>query len=114
LVNGVSSGSLIGEPIYTAGTGPVHNGGLLLALASFFYPVDAINVLTNSDARLGGTSLMYTSAGADMAFGSFCNAPTFFRARRSNTFSYGNTDALNTIVNSKLNITYSSISTIPL
>lgn len=71
LVNGVSSGSLIGEPIYTAGTGPVHNGGLLLALASFFYPVDAINVLTNSDARLGGTSLMYTSAGADMAFGSF-------------------------------------------
>jgi hypothetical protein len=73
LVNGVSSGSLIGEPIYTAGTGPVHNGGLLLALASFFYPVDAINVLTNSDARLGGTSLMYTSAGADMAFGSFSN-----------------------------------------
>lgn len=114
LVNGQPSGSLLGEPIYSAGTGPTHNGGLLLALASFFYPVDSVNILTNSDARSGGVSLMHTSAGADMAFGAFCNAPTFFRARRSDTFSRGNTEAFNSFVNGKMNITYSSLSAIPL
>jgi len=114
LVTGASSGSLIGEPVYTAGTGATHNGGLLLALASFFYPVDSVNILTNSDARSGGTNLCYTAAGPDMAFGAFCNAPTWFRARRTNTFTYGNTEALNALVNGKMNNTYSSLTVIPL
>lgn len=114
LVAGVSSGSLVGEPIYNTGTGAIHNGGLLLALASFFYPVDSVNCLTNNDARSGGVAVAFTNAGADMAFGPFCNAPTWFRARRTNTFTYGATESLNASVAAKMAISYSSLSTVPL
>jgi hypothetical protein len=113
LVYGNSSGNLIGEPIYPSATGAAHNGAKILALASFFYPQDGIKVVNNSDSRSGGCCVFHTAAGADMAFGAFCNAPTWFRARRTNTFTNGHTVGLNGLVAAKMNVVYAESGIMP-
>lgn len=113
LVSGLSSGSLIGEPVYTAGTGAAHNGARLNGLTTYFTPESGVKVLTSSDSRTGGAFTAYTAAGADMAFGQFCNAPTWFTARRTNAFTKGQADAVVALVLSKMVVTYDNLALLP-
>lgn len=110
-VQNTGSGLLIGEPVYNAGDTKSAN---LLALASFFYPADSLNVLTTADSRNGGAFIAFTAAGADMAFGQFCNAPQWFRARRTNTFYRGSPESYNATVASKIETTMTSTTLLPL
>jgi hypothetical protein len=113
LVDGLNSGSLIGEPIYNYAIGPAHNGAKLLALASFFYPQDAVKIVTNTNSADVGTTVCYTSAGADMAFGPFCNAPTWFKSRDATTFTNGSSSDLNALVLGKMLQNYAEGDPVP-
>jgi hypothetical protein len=113
LIDGRHSGSLIGEPIYNHGTGPAHDGAKILALASFFYPQDGVKIVTAADTGAVGTTVCYTSAGPDMAFGAFCNAPTWFRSRRATTFTIGHAATPDALVSAKMVQTFGNGDPIP-
>jgi hypothetical protein len=97
-VRNTASGSLIGEPIYTSPDG----GKDVLRLAEYFEPVDTVTVVSNTDARSGGAFIAFTSAGSDVCFGQFCNAPAFFRSRTRVTFVRGSQVTPVTLVREKL------------
>jgi hypothetical protein len=82
-VLGRYSGFFLGEPI-DSGFYPE-----VCQLERFYVPTDTIKVQSNCDVRNGGAVLFFTSAGSDISFSMFCNAPTFFRSRRSNVWSSG-------------------------
>jgi hypothetical protein len=84
-VFGRPSGTLLGQPVYD--TLFPNIGTYICLLSKYFQPADTVLVQSTSNAVIGGTVLMTTSAGSDMAVGRFCNAPTYFRSRQSRTFS---------------------------
>nr|UNY41986.1 MAG: polyprotein 2 [Picornavirales sp.] len=107
-VSGNASGTLIGEPVYAAGS-------LLAAsmcmLSRFFTPQDSVRVSSSFTVGRGGTHVGITSAGSDLVVGRFCNAPTYFRSRMDGTFVRGSAIALNSLVAEKMLGTVPSVFT---
>lgn len=98
---GQASGSLLGEPVWSAPTGTETN--TLNELAAYYTPVDSVAILGPIYKRYGGSFQIYTSAGSDLAFAYFTNAPCSFKVSSMGTYTRGAQDIANASVAAKLN-----------
>lgn len=97
---GQSSGNLLGEPVWSVPTGTETN--TLNELAGYYTPVDSVAISGPTFRRFGSTLQIYTSAGSDLAFGYFTNAPCSFKVKSLATYTRGTQDAINPLVLPKM------------